>query len=236
VEGGFVGSPQPKHRMPENANSLDPAAAHREIQRLGRLLEVARQDQELLSFELHDGIVQQMTAALMHLQAVLADLTAADPLQPAISQAAELLQSAIHDTRRLITNLQPVDLETLGLNGALRQLALQHAASLRVEINSDPAVDQLEGNLLRSLYRVVQEAVNNAARHSGAESCAVRIWLTPDQVHAEIQDSGCGFDSRRPSGRFGLKGIRHRAATLGGLASVDSAPGKGTRIAVALPR
>jgi len=142
------------------------------------------------------------------------------------------------EMRLLIFELHPPDLSRLGLEAALqaRLSTVEHRAGLSTEFRCAD-IGRLPASVEHGLYRVVQEALNNAIRHSGATRVSVRLERDDSGVGLEFADNGVGFDQEevRLKGGLGLVGMRERAATLGGRIEIDSRPGEGTRIALVVP-
>ncbi len=142
--------------------------------------------------------------------------------------------------RDLSLRLRPSMLDDLGLLPALLWHVERFAAQTRVRASLEHR--GLEGRLPPEVetaaYRIVQEALSNVARHAGVEECAVRVWLEGGVLHVRVEDEGRGFDARTHEARMpstGLSGMRERATLLGGRLTVESAPGRGTRLAAELP-
>jgi two-component system sensor histidine kinase DegS len=131
-----------------------------------------------------------------------------------------------------------VTLDKSGVEPAIREFLLQNHSDDRMTVKFTGILgsDRLAPVLESSLFRIVQEAVNNARRHSRSSRVNVVLSKETDSVRVAIEDWGTGFDPDAvPEGRFGLEGIRERARLLGGEALIDSTPGAGTRIVVTLP-
>jgi two-component system sensor histidine kinase UhpB len=142
--------------------------------------------------------------------------------------------------RRIARGLRPPELEDAGLAPALRTYArtLMEGRGVRVELDIDP-VDRFltpDGKLV--VYRIVQEALNNVARHSGAAEARVRVSEAAGHILATVEDAGRGFSPARvqdQGGGLGLLGMQERAVMVGGSVTVDSRPGEGTRVVVRVP-
>ncbi len=136
----------------------------------------------------------------------------------------------------LIRELRPLALDGRGLPAALRDLAAgwtrQTGIDAQVQASGESA---LPGEVEQALYRVAQEALSNAARHSGASNVSIRLRAAPDEVTLTVVDDGQGFDVEAGAPGFGLRSMRERAAALGGTLDVRSQPGAGTRITFRCP-
>ncbi len=209
-----------------------------ELQRLHNQVRQLRAEQRLLACEIHDGLVQDAVGAHMRLQRLLeVDQLPPGSARDQVQQAAALMAETIAEARRLIAGLRPPVLDKLGLVPAVQHLVNgEQADGPSIHFTSKVEFDRLEPLLEATIYRIVQEAISNAKRHSGSDRVEVRLTQADDRLHVEIQDWGVGFNPRSvPENRFGLQGISERARLLRGRASVESAPGKGTRVFVDLP-
>jgi PAS domain S-box-containing protein len=203
------------------------------------LLELADHDRETIAYDIHDGVVQEMIGALMHVDAALRAVQAGKP--DAVEQlqtVARLLRDGILEARRLIDRVRPPDLEDGGLPQALRSLVDKLAATAQIAIDF-----QLQGTCVRlaskwetAVYRIVQEALNNVRRHSRTRRARVEVAQHDQRLTLVIEDWGIGFDPSQVSEKlFGLRGLRQRAQLLGGTVQITSKRGAGTRIQVELP-
>jgi signal transduction histidine kinase len=206
---------------------------------LEQWLELSEGERQLVAFEIHDGFVQQATGALMHLQA-FRDLhdPESEEARKAFDSAIGLLEESLREARRLMAGLRPPVLEEAGVVAAMDDLVRDANQREEAQIDFSHAVhfDRLSSVLETTIFRIAQEGLTNACRHS--QSAKVQISLVQDgeRIHLEVQDWGVGFDPEAvdPS-RFGLRGIRERARLLGGRALIETSPGQGTRLAVELP-
>ncbi len=214
-------------------------ALQEEQRHLRELLEMYERDRKLVAYEIHDGFVQQAAAALMHLQS-FGHLPAQDPAaaQKAVDQAVELLGQSMAEARWLIGGLRPTILEDFGLVPALDHLVeeSQRRSGVKVEWSHQVQFNRLQPPLETALYRIVQESLANALRHSGSPRARIAMVEQQGRLRIEIEDWGCGFQRERVApDRYGLQGIRERARLFGGEACIDSVPGRGTRIVVQVP-
>jgi two-component system sensor histidine kinase DegS len=205
---------------------------------MAELLHAYEQDRRLVAYELHDGLVQIATAAQMRLEALLASgQVTSGPVRQELELVLGLVRNAVQEARQFIVGLRPPVLEERGLLEAMRQLiAAQPPGGPAIELAVSLESPRLHPLLEAAIYRIVQEALSNVRCHSQSDRAEVRITQLGDRVEVEIRDWGVGFDPAAVDiQRFGLKGIRQRAQALHGLAEIDSAPGKGTRVLVHLP-
>jgi signal transduction histidine kinase/ligand-binding sensor domain-containing protein len=203
-----------------------------------RLIESQEHERRRIAGALHDGLGQQLLVvrnrALMALRA--ADV---DPeVRAQLHDIRDVASDSLADVRNLAHDLTPRQLEHLGLSASLE--AMMESVSQAAGISLEATVDEIDGLLSPegeiNLYRVVQEALNNMARHSGAATGYVRIRRDSGAVRATVADDGRGFE-RDGSGDdgFGLSGMAERVRILGGSLDVETAPGDGTRIRVDVP-
>lgn len=207
---------------------------------LKRLLDLHDRDRQLIAYEIHDGMVQDMTGALMRLESVISSLPADDddPARRNLVTAVRLVRGGIDEARRLINGLRPPVLEAEGLVPALENLAEENRLNgdLIVDLTCDVKFHRIAPALETAIFRIVQEALNNVRKHSRADRARVTLVQRGEEVVLQIQDRGVGFNtSKVPGRRHGLEGIRERARLLEGSLSIDSEPGSGTTLTVVLP-
>ncbi|MEX2188638.1 MAG: PAS domain S-box protein [Pirellulales bacterium] len=218
-------------------------------QLMEQLLAAHERDRRLVAYEIHDAIVQDITAALMHVEAyydacraALSDRQNAPPpvaaQDVAIERALGLLRGTIDESRRLITGLRPPIIDEMGVVAAIEYLVGEQprGGAIPVTFSHNVRFDRLAPLLEGAIFRIVQEALANVQRHSAAPRAEVRLWHKDDRVFLEIRDWGVGFNPAQVTEhRLGLRGIRERARLLHGRAEVESSPGNGTRVCVELP-
>lgn len=206
---------------------------------LNRILQVHERDRQLIGFELHDGLVQDLTGASLFLQAGIAELDDVRATVPdSLRTADRTLQLAIAEARRLISGLQPPILAEAGLIAALETLVrrLSEDNAIKIQFTHSMKGMRVFPDLEMAVYRIIQEALNNAMQHSQAKNVTVNLKQRGQRVLAVVKDDGVGFDTAQVTRkRYGLVGMRERARLLGGVAEIDSVPGKGTRVTVDLP-
>jgi signal transduction histidine kinase len=205
---------------------------------LRRLDQVREAECRRLARELHDEAGQMLVAAHLTLRDVATELgpCARQPLERVHDQ----LRKAEWELRRIAHEMRPSMLDDLGLGPALAFLAkgisARHGLLVRIEGEIDA---RLPHDVETALYRVAQEAFNNAARHARAKTVVLSLSLVPDRLRLSVADDGCGFEPRQVArsgeGGLGLRGIRERLEPLGGTLDVRSAPGEGTVLSIELP-
>ncbi|WP_406185636.1 sensor histidine kinase [Streptomyces sp. NBC_01006] len=200
-------------------------------------------ERERLAREIHDTLAQGLSSIQLLLRAAersLAEVGPADPRAAAlahIAQAREAAQENLAEARRFVRALTPPDLEHGSLAAALERLCTAAPGPrVRFCLSGPPRV--LPTPYEVALLRIAQSALANVVRHARADRAEITLTFMDASVTLDIVDDGSGFDpSSAPSGEggFGLPAMRSRAETLGGLFTVESAPGQGTAVAVTLP-
>ena len=208
-------------------------------QSMKQLLEVYERHRQLVAYEIHDGLAQRLAGAIMSfegLQSVCGEESSSVYVQ--FEVAMKLLRDSLAEARRLMSGLRPILLDDFGVLEAVEQLVQESQLATGVDIQwtHRVAFRRLAAPLETAVYRIIQEGLNNALRHSRSDE--VRIALTQEgpRLRIVIEDQGAGFDPEKidPS-RFGLRGLRERAQLFGGRAAIDSSRGRGTRVSVELP-
>jgi two-component system sensor histidine kinase UhpB len=214
-------------------------ALAKEHRNLRHMLRSSDNERQLIAYEIHDGLAQQLAGAIMQFQAY-EHLKDTQPKQAANAYHAGLtmLQQGHFETRRLIAGVRPPILDESGVVEAIAHLVHEQGRDKgpKIENRSRVDFDRLDPTLENAIYRIAQEALTNACKHSQSERVQVSLLQREDRLRVEIQDWGVGFDPKTaPKNRFGLEGIRQRARLLGGKCIIRSTAGKGTRITVELP-
>lgn len=209
----------------------------RDRRALRRLLDTNERDRRLIAYEIHDGVVQDMTGALMFLQTGLSLVPSETDGHQELTRGSAFLSNAIGEIRRLLNGLRPLSLEQGGVIAALQDLVTRMTEEgFMIDFEHEVLFDRLAPSLEMAIYRTVQEGVNNARKHSDASHVKVSIQQDEKTILLTISDEGCGFDPAKVDPRrCGISGIHERASLLGGTAHIQTAPGKGTTISVSLP-
>jgi signal transduction histidine kinase len=217
------------------AVAIENAQLYRQAQQLAVVEERNR-----LARELHDSVTQALYGITLHAEAAFRQLKA-NQSEMADGQLKELrstAQEALREMRLLIFELRPSVVEMQGLIPALRARleAVEERAGMEVEINVTGKLD-LSDRIQDGLYRIIQEALNNALKHAKANRISLNVTGELASVRVEVIDDGLGFnpDTAVEGGGLGLDGMIERAELLGGNLNLESKPGSGTKISIEVP-
>jgi len=217
------------------AVAIENAQLYKQAQKLAVVEERNR-----LARELHDSVTQALYGITLHAEAAYRQLDAKqmDLANEQLSELRSTAQEALREMRLLIFELRPSVVELQGLVPALRARieAVEERAGMGVEFNADEHLD-LSDKVQDGLYRIAQEALNNALKHAKANQIVLNLTGTLAKVTLEIMDDGVGFnpDEAVEGGGLGLDGIIERAELMGAELTFDSWPGKGTTIRIEVP-
>jgi signal transduction histidine kinase len=209
-----------------------------ELTRLAQHLQTAREDERArLARELHDELGALLTAAKFDLARLKRGLgeVAPEP-QARLAQLARSIDQGIALKRRIIEDLRPSALSHLGLVAALEILAREFGERTHLVVQAQFDEVGLHEDHHIPVYRLVQESLTNVGKHAHATRVDLRLRREGDQVVLAVQDDGAGFEPAAVAvGTHGLTGMRYRVEAMGGRLHIDSAPGRGTRLAARLP-
>lgn len=210
-----------------------------ECRRLTDALALAERDRQLLGYEIHDGVVQDLTAAAMMLEGAGSHATFDSPeSRESYAGGVRLLHETIGKARRLIQNAASVELSEVGITAGLARLVEKFRIDqgLPVTFCCEVPDPKLPSSMQHFLLRIVQESLFNAWKHARATEIEVRLASQDDRLELTIADNGVGFDPvQAKPGHFGLAGIQARVQALGASLVFDTAPHHGTRVVVRLP-
>ena len=210
---------------------------------LNQVITVQEEERRRISRELHDETAQSLASLLLGLSA----LAEARSLKGARAQARELHQvvtRALAEVRRLASGLRPSVLDDLGLPTAIQRYASDFGQTRGIAVEVDTSglgEARMSAPVETALYRIMQEALSNVARHAGARRVRVQLDRFGAMVSMVISDDGAGFDPGRPPAPataahgLGIHTMRERALVLNGSLAIDSAAGRGTRVSVEIP-
>jgi two-component system, NarL family, sensor histidine kinase UhpB len=213
-----------------------------ELQRLSSNIQQVREEEKIrIARELHDDLGQQLATLKMEAGKIEDHLMAAEMKAPVanLRKVYALIDEVIGSVRRIAVGLRPTMLDDLGLTPAVNWLIDEFSASHDVEVFRRIDVDTIDFNHegATAVFRIVQEALSNVARHSGATSVTLEIVRAAVSCMVRVADngSGCPDDARPNPNAFGLLGMRERAGRLGGTIRIHSAPNQGFALTVELP-
>ena len=207
-------------------------------QLMRNLLRLQEEDRKLLSYEIHDGLVQYLVGSQMTLDAVSDGRNTSQPeVIEQLRWCRDLVAKSIVEARRMISDLRPMIIDEQGIVLAIQFLVDEHVSDdIDLQFHHGVQFDRLSSLLEGTMFRIVQEALTNIRRHSQATRATIGLVQSGEFVQLEIEDNGIGFDPETIAPhRFGVGGIVRRAELFGGSAQIDTGPGQGTRILVRLP-
>ncbi|OLT45228.1 histidine kinase [Saccharomonospora sp. CUA-673] len=198
-----------------------------------RALSVQEAERRRVAQELHDEVGQSLTAVLLGLKRVADQVP--EPVRAELTAVSETTRTTLDEIRRIARSLRPGVLEELGLTSALKELVSEFDDHSDVTVRGrfDPDLPPLPDNVELVVYRVAQEAVTNAVRHSRAGEVTVSLAPTPDGIELRVRDAGRGMG--RAEEGAGMTGMRERALLVGAALTVHSAGGTEVRLHVPLP-
>ena len=197
---------------------------------LERAADASESERRRIARDLHDGVVQDLAGTAFALSATARDAGTDTDTARRLEPMASSLRGSLRSLRSLLVEIYPPDLRADGLEAALEDLVAPAAAAgvtARVEVYD---VAQASPDAVRLVWRVAQEAVRNALRHSGASHVTVQVRQVGDRLTLDVTDDGAGFDPRKPASGLGLRSQRDLIAEAGGTLDVRSAPGGGTTV------
>jgi PAS domain S-box-containing protein len=208
-------------------------------ERLQNTIEAAEQERSRWARELHDETLQALAVLRMRLSSALRE-PSLEALESTGEAAVGQIEEEIVKLRSLISELRPAALDTIGLKAALQALVEHHEMTHGLVVECDLALPSDEAErpipaLETTVYRLVQEALNNAAQHSRADRAELAVKSRGGQIQIRVHDDGVGFEPALVQEGFGLVGMRERAALVGGKLEVDSSSGAGTTVRAEVP-
>ena len=214
-------------------------ALERERQSLWRMLQASDHERQIISYDIHDGVAQYLAAATMQFQVFNAFRESnPDEAKKAYDAAIHLVCQSQAESRRLINAVRPPVIDENGIEMAISHMVHEqhrHGGAM-ITFDSDVQFGRLPSILENAIYRIAQEALTNACKHSKAKEVAVTLVQDGQEVRLEVRDWGIGFDPASvKKGHFGLEGIRQRVRLLGGRLTIESTPGSGTTIQAVVP-
>lgn len=214
---------------------------HEQLQALSAKLETAREEEKAnIAREIHDELGQRLTGLIMDL-AILSkkipqgEATLKDTVTAISSEALDLVAAV----RKIATDLRPGILDDMGLVAAVEWLAedFQSRTGIRCGYESGLNADEIEPRCAIGVFRILQEALTNIARHAGARRVAIGMHKEGGEIFLDVEDDGRGITAAESEGRqsLGLAGMRERARLMDGSIEISGTPGKGTRLRLRFP-
>lgn len=221
----------------EESRALE--SSRRQLRELSANLVHAREEERRrIARELHDELGQRLTALHMELSRLHATARAKST-RARMQAMLHMVDDTAASVRRIATDLRPLMLDDLGLNAAIEWLchSWEQRMGIRIRLHLDKDDPSIDEQAVTAVYRMVQEALTNVARHARATRVEIRLRQTGDTLVLIVQDNGSGFSEPlvHGDGSYGLMGIRERAYLLGGQLEIGNAPSGGARITVRLP-
>lgn len=200
--------------------------------------QVREAERTRIARELHDELAQWLTALKMDVSWMRTRLPEAEAqLVSKAERMKGVVDSTIAAMRRIAADLRPVMLDDLGLMPAIENLlhGLSERTGIQVSLTGSEALDELREPLVTAVYRMIQEALTNVARHAFATQVTVSLEMAGQRLAVSVRDNGQGLNPDPNRKSFGLLGIRERAKTLGGEARIYSPPEGGTVVEITVP-
>jgi two-component system, NarL family, sensor histidine kinase UhpB len=200
-----------------------------------RVLRAQEEERKRIARDLHDEVNQSLTALLLRIEAAAQEAPPA--LRAQLGEVKQLADQAMGELLDLARQLRPTALDDHGLVAALTTHVrdFDRRGQARASFWADPRLEGLPADAQVVVYRVAQEALVNAARHSGADRVEVSLEPRDSKVRLEVSDNGSGFAFDEEGKGLGLSGMRERALLVGGTLEIDSRPGKGTSVVLEIP-
>ena len=203
------------------------------------VLTAQEEERTRIARELHDDTAQALTSVLVRLR--LLERSAEDKqLRSGLAELRDLTVETLEGVRRLAIDLRPPMLDDLGLEAAIQSHVQDFSRQWQINVNfTSSGLGRLPPNVELVLYRIVQEALSNVAKHASASRVETRLSRKGRTLRLLVEDDGCGFDVEAAKGSrqsgLGLFGMEERLALIGGTLRVESSPGKGTRLSAEVP-
>lgn len=209
---------------------------------LRQLITAQEDERRRIARDLHDGIGQSLTLLLVSLSRIQAAQSRAESHQQAAG-VQKVASGTLDEVRRMARGLRPSVLDDLGLTVALERMVEDYTASNDISValdGSDLEGQRLPGEIETAVYRIIQEALTNIAKHAQATKVGIAVQREHDRIELVVRDNGRGFQieqqaGSKPRSEFGLSGMRERASLLGGSATITSNPGRGTTVHAYIP-
>lgn len=202
---------------------------------LAAVLEAQENERHEIAYELHDNVSQILTTCKILLENEINDTSAS----VFVTNSYQYLQNAINEIRNLSHRLNPAQLEDVGLIDSVKDLVarldLGRKFSVKFDVNDPSALKKVNYHISLSLFRIIQEQLNNIIKHAEASFVRISIEVSESFIDLEITDNGKGFDMKKVVRGLGLKNIRNRAEFHHGRSYISAAPGDGCSLSICIP-
>lgn len=212
-------------------------------QLLTETVDVQERERQRIAQDLHDGSNQLLIGAMLELKSARQRLASGHlaKAEDSLQKVQTILRQIEAESKRIIRDLRPPTLDALGLGPAIRRYAEQFEdysdIPCPVQVRGEPV--RLSANVEISIYRLMQEALQNVSAHAQASQAEILITFSPDSFHLTVSDNGRGFDlaaaQQNPQGSFGLLSMQERAESLGGRLLIRTQPQQGTCVELVVP-
>ncbi len=211
-------------------------ALQREQDLLEHTIEIQEQERQLITYEIHDGLLQYATGALLQLEA-LREKVGSHDMADSLANVVTILQRAVFEGRQLINGIRSSVLDDSGVVAAVEQLIEdEDRAHVSIEFVRDENLGRMITQIEEALYRIAQEALTNVRKHSRSQRVRVELWRRDNRVGLLVRDWGIGFTpANGHASVHGIHGMTERARIAGGRCTIESAPGQGTTVSAEFP-
>jgi two-component system, NarL family, sensor histidine kinase UhpB len=209
-----------------------------------RAITAQEEERKNIARSLHDDTGQALSMLIINLERLENRLPVDESeLRSKLEASRKLASDILTELRKIVYGLRPTMLDDLGLIPAIRwySRSVLETNGIQVRMSLPDEVMELPSHLATTLFRIAQEGINNIMRHASAKTTDICLALDPTGIRLQVQDDGQGFDLQRAAGEavssqhLGLLGMQERAELVGGKVTVESVPGKGTRLQVFVP-
>ena len=234
-----------EHRVQERTSQIKESQQQAEVL-LKKIITTQEDERKRIARELHDSTLQDLSAALMRVD--MFRLHPENVTKQEVNKFREIVLSALNGVIGIVQDLRPTLIDDLGLTAAIKSLLASHLgeAGINYFINTEGVKDKRFGPMVEiTLFRIIQEAIVNVARHAKALNVFVLFKIVNDTVHVDIEDDGEGFDlgvifhsdtqEMKDRRGLGLMGMKERVGLLKGKFEIFSQPGSGTKIHIQIP-
>jgi two-component system NarL family sensor kinase len=217
-------------------NETEKRLAEEQLLRFKSVIDAEEKERERIARELHDGVGHLLSSAKLNVSAIE---NVSDENTDLVNHSMKIIDEALEETRTISHNLMPSALQELGFAAAIKQLVrkINAAGKIKVELNNEELIPQIEKTKATALYRIIQEVLNNMLKHSQADKIEIDFSNDQNKQVLQITDNGKGFDATtiKDSSGIGWKNIFSRAEMISGNMQVNSVIGKGTTVTVETP-